>query len=132
MKDIFKLLVNETYEGGERRLDGTFTFPASRLVTPNGHDIPQDLQGPLVCALEAQCGDTVVGIQQMHAFHCRCEIMILLLCLAWVLCEARKIVEYHTPFIERLVNGVAPVPHGDRAIDDDADDEDRQIDHGPN
>jgi len=37
MKDIFKLLVNETYEGGERRLDGTFAFPASRLVTPNGH-----------------------------------------------------------------------------------------------
>lgn len=37
MKDIFKLIVNETYEGGERRLDGKFAFPASRLVTPNGH-----------------------------------------------------------------------------------------------
>ena len=37
MKEIFKLVVNQTYEGGERRLDGSFAFPASRLVTPNGH-----------------------------------------------------------------------------------------------
>jgi len=37
MKDIFKLVINQTYEGGERRLDGRFAFPASRLVTPNGH-----------------------------------------------------------------------------------------------
>jgi len=37
MKDVFKLIVNKTYEGSERRLDGKFAFPASRLVTPNGH-----------------------------------------------------------------------------------------------
>jgi len=37
MKDVFKIMVNETYEGAERRLDGRFAFPASRLVTPNGH-----------------------------------------------------------------------------------------------
>ena len=37
MKDVFKLVVNKTYEGSERRLDGKFAFPASRLVTPNGH-----------------------------------------------------------------------------------------------
>ena len=34
---IFKLVVNRTYEGGERRLDRKMAFPASRLITPNGH-----------------------------------------------------------------------------------------------
>ena len=37
VKDIFKLVVNLTYEGGERCLDKSFAFPASRLVTPYGH-----------------------------------------------------------------------------------------------
>ena len=34
---IFKLVVNRTHEGGERRLDRKMAFPASRLITPNGH-----------------------------------------------------------------------------------------------
>ena len=37
IKDVFKLVVNLTYEGGERCLDKSFAFPASRLVTPYGH-----------------------------------------------------------------------------------------------
>eukprot|EP00961_Rhodomonas_salina_P189804 2560736-Rhodomonas_salina.5 len=30
-------MVNQTKEGGERHLDGTWAFPASRMVTPHGH-----------------------------------------------------------------------------------------------
>ena len=37
VKDIFMLVVNLTYEGGERCLEKSFAFPASCFVTPNGH-----------------------------------------------------------------------------------------------
>ncbi|EKX49373.1 hypothetical protein GUITHDRAFT_104905 [Guillardia theta CCMP2712] len=37
LPQVFKIIINETYEGGERHLDGSFAYPASRLVTPHGH-----------------------------------------------------------------------------------------------